>query len=211
MTIQPYQFMKLRQLMMQQVNVYQSVNDQQTVATTQAKTAEALKELLPESLIEEVLSVALSKETNRAKVDNFLTTFKSQVIPFKEPSTKQIEKTFRKVKKLHLPDFSQLDLRDNTFLGWNDPGTQRKYLLYYDTEGRLQGLYGSLATGAIKNICAICHKESNVAMFLATTKTGGDGTYTKKGNYICTDSTNCNHQLDSRDDFDNFIHQLSAH
>lgn len=209
MTIQPYQFMKLKQLMMQQVNVYQSVNDHQTVATTQAKTAEAIKELLPTELTEKVLAVILAKETNRTKVESFMETFKQYVEPFKEPSTKQVEKAFRKVKKLHLPDFASLDLRENTFLGWNDPGTQRKYLLYYDSDQHLQGLYGSLATGSIKNICAICHKESNVAMFLATTKTGGDGTYTKKGNYICTDSEACNHQLYSREEFDAFVEQIS--
>ncbi|MGX6990431.1 hypothetical protein ACWN8M_02160 [Pseudolactococcus reticulitermitis] len=33
---------------------------------------------------------------------------------------------------------------------------------------------------------------TTVSLFLATTKSGGDGTYTKKGNYICLDSDECN-------------------
>ncbi|HCK2872238.1 TPA: hypothetical protein NZC54_003390, partial [Enterococcus faecium] len=38
-------------------------------------------------------------------------------------------------------------------------------------------------------------KTSNVSLFLSTTKAGSDGTYTKKGNYICHDSDQCNQQL----------------
>lgn len=203
--IQPYQYMNLCQVAMHQINIYQTVNDASTVQTTQVMTANKVKELVPEPLAEELLKVILDRYTTRAKMEKVLTAFKENVEPFKEPSGKQVEKAFRKVKKLHLPDFQQMDLKEHTFLGWNDPGTQRKYLLYYDDHQKLQGLYGTMSPNVLKNICAICHKESAVAMFLATTKTGGDGTYTKKGNYICTDSEKCNRQLYSREEFDEFV------
>ena len=38
------------------------------------------------------------------------------------------------MKKLKQPDWQTLDLKEHTYVGWNDPGTQKKYLLYYADE-----------------------------------------------------------------------------
>lgn len=49
------------------------------------------------------------------------------VLPFIQPTKPQIDKLFRKVKKLKQPDWNQLDLREHTYIGWNDPGSQKIY------------------------------------------------------------------------------------
>ncbi|BDP81315.1 hypothetical protein EfmAA290_19910 [Enterococcus faecium] len=67
-------------------------------------------------------------------------------------------------------------------------------MVYYEDE-KLKGISGTLSPTINKGICAICQKTSNVSLFLSTTKAGSDGTYTKKGNYICHDSDQCNQQL----------------
>ena len=86
---------------------------------------------------------------------------------------------FKKVKKLKIPATSQWDLRDVTYFAWNEVSSGRKYLLTAD--GR--GFYGNIS-GSMKNICAICQKTSIVTQFLATTKRGADGTYTKWHLYL---------------------------
>ncbi|HIX69555.1 MAG TPA: FusB/FusC family EF-G-binding protein [Candidatus Enterococcus stercoravium] len=205
-TIQPYQYMALRQAADELINVYQSVNDPHTIQTVQALTVAKIRENVPEDYpeIQELIDFIMDTRVTKAKTQRFFEDFKDFVVPFAKPSTKQMEKVFRKVKKLKLPDFDQIDLREHTYLGWNDPGSQKKYLLLY-ADGRLTGIAGSIPASVKKNVCAICHKESNVALFMATTKTGSEGTYTKKGNYICIDSDACNRQLTHRQDLDEFL------
>lgn len=208
-TIQPYQYMALRQTVDELINVYQSVNDRHTVQTVQALAVEKIREAVPGNYpeIEELITFSLDTRLTKARAQRWFDDFKAFVVPFAVPSAKQVEKAFRKVKKLKVPDFEQLDLREHTYIGWNDPGSQKKFLLLYADE-RLLGIAGSIPAGTKKNICSICHKEGNVALFMATTKTGAEGTYTKKGNYICIDSEQCNRQLTDRKNLDYFIEQV---
>lgn len=54
-----------------------------------------------------------------------------------------------------------------------------KFILAY-RENKLIGVHGTLSPTIVKGVCSICQTITNVSMFLATTKSGGDGTYTKK-------------------------------
>lgn len=84
------------------------------------------------------------------------------VIPMDAPSTKQIEKSFRKVKKMQYPELPVLDFRELSYLGWNDSGTNRKYLVR-KIDSRFTGVYGSFSTDVQKGHCAICNQISTVA------------------------------------------------
>ncbi|WP_302372814.1 FusB/FusC family EF-G-binding protein [Enterococcus asini] len=208
-TIHPDQYMALRQIVHDLINTYQSVNDKTTVQTMQALATDKIRSTVPidDPAMDDLLDFAMDVRLTRAKAESYFEDFKDFVIPFEKPSTKQVEKAFRKVKKLKQPNFDELDLREHTYIGWNDPGSQKKYLLFY-SEGRLTGLSGNIPSEVKKNICTICHKEDNVALFMATTKTGSEGTYTKRGNYICIDSDKCNRQLTDRQNLDQFVDHL---
>lgn len=208
-TIQPYQYYFIQREVEQLLNAYYSVNDPKTVQTVQALATEKIHSVIQEELpeITDFLAIVMNVTLTRAKAERALEELKSYVIPFEQPSKQQVDKIFRKVKKLKQPTWSAYDLREHTYVGFNDPGSQRKYLLYYE-EGKLQGDYGSLSPTITKGICAICQKTSNVSLFLSTTKSGSDGTYTKKGNYICHDSDMCNHQLVQLEPFYEFVHRV---
>ncbi|MBO0448708.1 FusB/FusC family EF-G-binding protein [Enterococcus sp. MJM12] len=196
MNLEPYQFFALAKDIDDLINVYQSVNDKQTVNAVQALTTEKINTILPEDSAKKAALVQfiLNPHLTKAAAERYLNELKEQVTPFVAPSAKQVEKVFRKTKKLRLPNFDAMDLKEHTYIGWNDPGQQQKFMLYYEN-GALKGLKGNFSSNILKNVCSICHKTSEVALFLATTKKGGDGTYTKRGNYICVDSNKCNHQL----------------
>ena len=196
MNLEPYQFFALAKDIDDLINVYQSVNDKQTVNAVQALTTEKINTILPEDSAKKAALVQfiLNPHLTKAAAERYLNELKEQVTPFVAPSAKQVEKVFRKTKKLRLPNFDAMDLKEHTYIGWNDPGQQQKFMLYYEN-GVLKGLKGNFSSNILKNVCSICHKTSEVALFLATTKKGGDGTYTKRGNYICVDSDKCNHQL----------------
>ncbi|WP_252898592.1 FBP domain-containing protein [Secundilactobacillus odoratitofui] len=95
-----------------------------------------------------------------------------------QPANK-LKRSFVKLKKLKQPNFNALELSEQTFIGWNDIATQRKYMLYYD-DNKLAGVYGDLSVSVIKGFCTICHQESNVSLFTAISKKGSEGRYTKK-------------------------------
>ena len=205
----PYEYWYCKQQISELVSAYHSVNDKQTVVTLQTliqgKTEEFFgRNPLLAAYWEQFMNTALTRD----KFEKLFEEMKQFVIPMAIPSTKQIEKSFRKVKKMQHPDLEAKDFRELSYLGWNDSGTTRKYLLR-KIDGRFVGAYGSFSTDVQKGHCAICNQISTVAFFLATTKSAGDGTYTKKGNYICTDSDQCNRQLTQIETLERFWYTVT--
>lgn len=209
--IYPHQYFALKKQVNDLINTYQSVSDMKTVATMQTLILEKIDAIFPERLaeVEATKQYVLDTTLSKARAEVYFDGLKEIVIPFVEPSPKQVEKVFRKVKKLHVPSLEKLDLTEFSYIGWNDSGSQRKYLMLYQ-EQKLTGIYGSFSPKVLKNVCSICHQISNVALFLATTKAGGDGTYTKKGNYICVDSQQCNRQLFDLAPLHEFVAKMQA-
>lgn len=206
-----YQYFAIQNQVKFLISSYQSVNDPKTIEAVQAQAVEEINKILgnlsEEQIFAEFKEVILDRSLTNEKADRLLLNIKEMVIPFEIPTNKQLEKTFKKVKKLKVPNFESFDLKESSFIGWNDPGNQKKFIIYY-ADGKLEGIYGNQSNDSIKNVCSICHKTSQVALFLATTKTGSEGTYTKKGNYICTDSQNCNRQIIDINHFENFTQEV---
>lgn len=95
-------------------------------------------------------------------------------------------------------------MSEATYIGWQDSATQRKFLIA-EIEGNLKGVLGVQSSRGIKSMCAICQQTEYVSLFLAKTKTASDGTYTKKGNYICVDSVKCNQQIEQKFGLNHFF------
>ncbi|MGY3767112.1 FusB/FusC family EF-G-binding protein [Vagococcus vulneris] len=204
----PYNYNYIKEQISYLINTYKSVQDIKTVTTIQQTTLVKIEPLLGYK-VETIKSELMDKSLTNARAEKIYAFIKSNVIPFNQPSNKQIQKLFRKVKKMPVPDWEKLDLRDYTYLGWDDPGTQRKYIILQDVEQRLQGIYGVMDSQVIKGACSICHQIGNVSLFLSTVNSAGDGTYTKKGNYICKDSHLCNLQIQSPEHLQFFYDTIS--
>lgn len=140
--IQPDQYMSLKSIIYNLIHNYESVNDYRTIDAIQTMAATEIKVLLPfpPEEVAKIIDFVTDIRLRRRAANQFLETIKEQVVPFKEPTPKQVEKVFRKTKKLKVPQFKQLDLRDYTYIGWNDFGTQKKFLLYYDEQEKLSGV-----------------------------------------------------------------------
>lgn len=195
-TIAAYEYSYINQQVNHLVSSYKSVNDPQIRDVVLAQVLERITPLLPD---DNPVAVAFLKQIqvkplSRATSVQLLEMLEPLVIPFPELSTKQLEKLFRKVKKIKQPEWSNLNLHEFTYLGWNDGGNQKKYLIIPDQK-RFVGIQGDLSPQTVKGVCAICQTIGNVALFMSTTKTSGKGTYTRNGNYICRDSAQCNRQL----------------
>ena len=207
--IEPYQFHAIKHQVYQLVRTYQSVNDPRTIKTVESMTKDAIEKFFPEeeTAPRAILTAFFQPGMTISRSNELLAELKEYVRPFQVPTTKQIEKMFRKVKKLKVPDFASVDLKETTYLAWDDIGSQSKFMII-DTEQGFTGLHGNVSTEVKKGICPLCQQEGNVSMFLSLTKSNGDGTYTKRGNYICRDSQQCNQQLEQPENLHEFVSLL---
>ena len=104
-TIKPYQYFFIIREVEQLLNAYSSVNDPKTVQTVQALAAEKIRDILDHELpeIDTFLTTVLDVKLTKAQAERALEELKQIVQPFMQPSKPQIEKLFRKVKKLKQP------------------------------------------------------------------------------------------------------------
>lgn len=132
--IEPYQYNFIKNQLANVSRAYRSANDTSTLKALKSLTEEKINELFPESVLEEhkELFSELHAITSTKEAEPFLDGLKAYVIPFAPPSDVKLKKLFAKTKKLKIPAWSKLDLRDYTFYGWNDIAQQRKYIVTYE-------------------------------------------------------------------------------
>ncbi|WP_026583923.1 FusB/FusC family EF-G-binding protein [Bacillus sp. J33] len=192
------------------INGHASVNDTGVLNALKSLSAEKVFGLFEElSEEQKQLLTPVMDIKERDQADAFLASIKEYVIPFKPLTEQSIKKLFPKAKKLKMPALEHIDFRDISYLGWNDKGTNRKYIISQEN-GKLSGLHGTFKPVSKKGICAICNKFEEIGMFLSETKGSQIGTYTKKGNYICQDSQKCNENLISLEQLNDFISRLKG-
>lgn len=206
----PYQFNYIKKRVAHLINVYNSVNDLNTIASIQEATREQILNTFQkvDSHIQLEVEKLMNYQLSKMQAEKILSTLQGYVLPFEHPSKKQVDKVFRKVKKLKTPLISNEVLLESTFIGWNDVASNRKYIIYYNDFGKLDGFYGDISNQTVKGFCSICNKESRVTLFMRKTRTTSDGQYTKKGDYICFDSTVCNQQISDLSYFYHFLNKI---
>ena len=192
------------------INGHASVNDTGVLNALKSLSAEKVLSLFEEISEEQkqLLSPVVDiKERDQA--DAFLAQIKDYVIPFPFLTEQSIKKLFPKAKKLKIPALEDIDFREISYLGWDDKGTNRKYMISL-LNGKLTGLVGTFKPLSKKGICSICSKFEETGLFLTEIKGASLGTYTKKGNYICRDSQKCNENLNSQEKLQDFIGRLKG-
>ncbi|WP_039068933.1 FusB/FusC family EF-G-binding protein [Staphylococcus shinii] len=206
----PYQFNYIKERVAHLINVYNSVNDLNTISSIQEATREQILNTFQkvDSHIQLEVEKLMNYQLSKMQAEKILSTLQGYVLPFEHPSKKQVDKVFRKVKKLKTPLISNEVLLESTFIGWNDVASNRKYIIYYNDFGKLDGFYGDISNQTVKGFCSICNKESRVTLFMRKTRTTSDGQYTKKGDYICFDSTVCNQQISDLSYFYHFLNKI---
>lgn len=209
--LEPYNYYFLREQTQMLAQTHRSVNDRSTIQAVRSLAFDAIKEELSHLTQEELAAVmAIEKITDsQREIDQYLATLRTFVRPFKQPSEVGVKKAFAKTKKIQMPDWEQIDLKDYSFYAWNDMGQQSKFILYYQNN-KLQGLQGNLSSEIKKGVCTICHGTSGVSLFTVKGKVNKDGQYKTKGNYICYNSDECNRQLHTKEHFEIFIEQIKT-
>ncbi|WP_313802327.1 FusB/FusC family EF-G-binding protein [Cytobacillus sp.] len=187
------------------INGFTTVNDKEVLEALKTLTDEKIIHLF-DDLSEEQRQIfnPIVEIREKEQADTFLSQLKQYMIPFKAISEQSIKKLFPKAKKLKVPPLDQIDRKEISYLGWNDTGSNKKYIVAVQNE-KIMGLHGSFKNISKKGICAICNCHEELGMFIMETKGSVQGTYIKRGNYICQDSQKCNQNIKSLDKLDAFI------
>lgn len=201
-----YNFIKLQTQIL--INGHATANDKDVVHTVKSVAKERVLKLFNElddrhkQLLDPIDTIK-----DPAHAEAFLLELKPYVIPFKEVTEQTVKKLFPKAKKLKAPKMETIDLREISYLGWDDTGSGKKFIIA-PRNNKLVGLLGTFKPSHKKGICAICSRFEEVGMFMSETKGTVQGTFIKKGNYICNDSMKCNQNITTLDKLDDFISRI---
>jgi hypothetical protein len=191
------------------INGYSTVNDPGVLVALKSLVRDKVFNLFDvlnaeqERLLEPVVNIKDSEQGQ-----NYLTELREFVIPFQSVNETTLKKLFPKVKKLKIPRLNELDFKELSYLGWNDYGQESKYIVAQD-DGKLKGFKGTFKNSSKKGICTICNTFGDVGMYVSESKKASNGTYVKKGNYICQDSMECNGKLRDLVKLNEFIERVN--
>jgi hypothetical protein len=203
-----FQFIKLQTQIL--INGHSSVNDRNVLNALKSLASDKVSNLFSDinaeqkQLVEPIIDVVDSE-----KAEKYLGKLKPYVIPFKQVTEKTVKKLFPKAKKLRLPSLDGIDLKELTYLGWNDKGTNKKFIIT-PYKNDIIGLHGTFTPASKKGFCTLCNRHAEVGLFMSETKGIAQGTFVRRGNYICIDSQKCNENLISLEKLESFIAVLKG-
>ncbi|NRG31249.1 FusB/FusC family EF-G-binding protein [Niallia circulans] len=183
-------------------NIKDSMNKSlpKTVLAAVMELAEAkIFELFPQATSDQQELLDISKWKTKDEYEQYIERLAKYVLPFPKITEQQLKKLFPKQKKLRLPDFTTIDLHQLTYLSWTDGKSNRKFVIY-ELDGKLVGVEGKMTPTNKKNICSFCNSFGEVAYFSTITKDKKPKNadyYKAIGNLICTDSSECNKNMDN--------------
>ncbi|MCA0970208.1 FusB/FusC family EF-G-binding protein [Halobacillus litoralis] len=192
------------------VNSHSSTNDQAVasamMAITQEKVVDAFLDLTEE---QQQMIAQVNQIKDEADALFFLSRLKQYIIPFPNLTEKEIKDLFPKVKRLQVPDLTQVPWNHISYLSWNEPGSGRKYIITHQND-EWTGLKGDFLPSNKTGICAICHETESVGLFTTTNQKSRSEETVSRGNYICQNSVQCNHNIKNRKPLDQFVERLKG-
>lgn len=154
-------------------------------------------ELFPNASLEQQEMLNLSGLKKDVEYEHYIQRISAFLLPFPKITEQQLKKMFPKNKKLKLPDLSQIDHTQLTYLSWSDLRSNTKFIVY-ELDGKMVGIECKMTPTSKKNICSFCNCHGEVSYFSTLTKvkkSKNPDYYRAIGNLICTDSSECNKKI----------------
>ncbi|WP_147535125.1 FusB/FusC family EF-G-binding protein [Bacillus marasmi] len=154
-------------------------------------------DLFPNATKEQQEMLDLSKPKTENEYEQYIQRLSEYMLPFPKITEQQLKKMFPKQKKLKLPDLTQIDHSQLTYLSWNDLRSNKKFIVF-ELDGNMVGIECEFTSNSKKNVCSICHGMGEVVYFSTVTKAKkarNPDYYKAIGNLICADSSECNKKI----------------
>ncbi|MGF7036655.1 hypothetical protein J2T17_007729 [Paenibacillus mucilaginosus] len=191
------------------LHALRSVGDPKIWESVRLSAQTKVLELFPDlSDNRKTLLASISDVKTAEDVHNYRLALEPYRIGFPPVTEKQIRKLFPKNKKLKLPDLSQIDFRQVSYLGWTDIATNKMFIVYPAGEGFV-GVEGRYTATHKKSYCFVCSSYEELALFTAASKKrpahASPDYYKSVGNYVCMNSHECNKNMTDAASLEKFI------
>lgn len=189
-------------------NAFRNCIDPNIVETTKICTQDKILSFFSNLSEEQKEILNISKITDPLDISTYLKDLNQYVYGMPTITGSEINKVFKKEKKLKLPDLSIQDSK-LVYLGWIDEST-RKLLITYNMDGKLLGMACRLTSSKRNstNICTLCNhigSESEVAFVSPICKPQSQDDYKSLGFYVCLNSLECNERITSTEKLEQLI------
>ncbi|QED46095.1 FusB/FusC family EF-G-binding protein [Cytobacillus dafuensis] len=164
-------------------------------------------DLIPNASSDQQEILDLSRLKTDDEYEQYIQHLSDFLLPFPKITEQQLRKMFPKNKKLKLPDLSQIDHSQLTYLSWNDLRANKKFIVYR-VDGKMVGIECKFAPTSKKNLCSFCNCFGEVAYFSTVTKAKkpkNPDYYKSIGNLICADSNECNNKITNVENLTTFL------
>jgi len=154
-------------------------------------------DLFPNGSLEQKEMLDLSRLKTVKEYEQYIQHLSDYLLPFPKLTEQQLKQMFPKRKKMKLPDLSNIDHNQLTYLSWSDLGYNKKFIVYV-LEGKMIGIECDFTPTSSKNLCSFCNSFGEVAYFSTVTKAKklkNPDYYKSIGNLICVDSSECNKKI----------------
>jgi hypothetical protein len=196
--IQNHQFNAIKRSVDTLQRTYNTVADKKVIEAAKYSAESLVEQLFNERTGEqEQLFRPLFEHKSKIEFDQAISALYPYLLPISGVTEGAIKKLFPKVKKLKIPDLSTVDFSRLTYLGWIDSGSNKLYMVY-GHRGKLAGIEARFNVAGKKNVCSLCNGYGEVALVTAISKAKMSNLpdyYKAVGNYMCTDSRECNTRI----------------
>ncbi len=154
-------------------------------------------DLFPNAGLDQQELLDLSRLKTDDEYEQYIRRLSAFLLPFPQITAQQLKKMFPKKKKLKLPDVSNIDHSQLTYLSWDDIGSNKKFIVC-ELDGKMVGIEGEFTPTSKKNLCSFCNCFGEVVYFSTVTKAKkakNPDYYKAIGNLICADSSECNKKI----------------
>ena len=189
-------------------NAFRNCIDPNIVENTKICTQDKILSFFSNLSEEQKEILNISKVTDPLDISTYLKDLNQYVYGMPTITGSEINKVFKKEKKLKLPDLSIQDSK-LVYLGWINEST-RKLLITYNMDGKLLGMACRLTSSKRNstNICTLCNhigSESEVAFVSPICKPQSQDDYKSLGFYVCLNSLECNERITSTEKLEQLI------
>lgn len=163
--------------------------------------------LFPNASLDQQEMLNLPRLKTDKEYEQYIQHLSDYLLPFPRITEQQLKKMFPKHKKLKLPDLSNIDHSQLTYLSWNDLRSNKKFIVF-ELEEKLVGIECEFAPTSKKNLCSFCNSFGEVLYFSTVTKAKSSRSpdyYKSIGNLICADSGECNKKITNAEYLSTFL------
>ena len=210
--IKKYEYNFIKNCLSELNNTLRTCIDKKVIATNREYINGKILGLFPNLSEEQKGLLNITHITDPLQIEKYLDTLDQYVYGMPDVTNTQINKLFKKEKKLKLPPTTDTK---KVYLGWIDEATKKLFVIYHINDKPI-GMACRLSSANSNNVhkCTFCNhvgKEDEVTFVSPVCKPshGDRDAYRSIGFYMCLDSDKCNEHITSIENLEKILRTVN--